>query len=135
MVDLLDIGWEIKCREEDLKQRALENERRAIDDARRSVDEKAEQLKALGQQSALIAGFAMVSMVEASIPEDLHPLLIVLYGATASITVGIMLLSMLSSTFILVAILRYDCVNRDISFHDFWRLRCAGDFRVVSLLD
>jgi len=46
----------------------------------------------------------MVSMMEASILEDLHPLLIVLYGATASFTVGIMLLSIFSSMFILVAI-------------------------------
>lgn len=83
-MDMADIGWEMKCREEDLKQRALENERRSIDDARRSVDEKAEQLKALGQQSALIAGFAMVVMVEASIPEDLNEILLVLYGASAS---------------------------------------------------
>ena len=48
-----DLTWELRCREEDMKQRALENERRAIDDARRSVDEKAQQLKALANLSAL----------------------------------------------------------------------------------
>lgn len=40
MVDLLDIGWEIKWREEDLQQRTLEEERHAIDDPRRSVDKQ-----------------------------------------------------------------------------------------------
>ena len=74
--DVADVSWQMKCREEDLKQRALENERRAIDDARRSVDEKAEQLKALGSQSALIAGFSFVGIVEASIPEGLPPLIL-----------------------------------------------------------
>mmetsp|Transcript_4546 Transcript_4546/g.6940 ORF Transcript_4546/g.6940 Transcript_4546/m.6940 type:complete len:228 (-) Transcript_4546:523-1206(-) len=133
-MDMADIGWEIKCREEDLKQRALENERRAIDDARRSVDEKAEQLKALGQQSALIAGFAMVVMVEASIPEDLNEVLLVLYGASASMVVALMLISMLNATFILVAILRYDCVNREVPFAHFWHTRCETDFRLALIL-
>ena len=64
MFDVADMSWQAKCREEDLKQRALENERRAIDDARRLVDEKAQQLKTLAHQSALIAGFCMISLVE-----------------------------------------------------------------------
>ncbi len=60
-MDLADMAWEVKCREEDMKQRALENERHAIEDARRSVDEKAQQLQVLANQSALFAGFSMVS--------------------------------------------------------------------------
>ena len=39
-MDMADMAWEVKCQEEDMKQRALENERHAIEDARRSVDEK-----------------------------------------------------------------------------------------------
>ena len=60
-MDMADMAWEAKCREEDMKQRALENERHAIEDARRSVDEKAQQLQVLANQSALFAGFSMVS--------------------------------------------------------------------------
>jgi hypothetical protein len=60
-MDMADMAWEVKCREEDMKQRALENERHAIEDARRSVDEKAQQLQVLANQSALFAGFSMVS--------------------------------------------------------------------------
>ena len=58
-----DIAWSVKCRQEDMRQRAINNERRLIDDARRSVDVHAEQLKAVSHLSALIAGFAMVVMV------------------------------------------------------------------------
>ena len=58
--DVADAAWEINCREEDLKYRAVENERREVDDARRAVNEKAEQLKAISGLSALVAGFAMV---------------------------------------------------------------------------
>ena len=58
--DVADVAWELNCREEDLKFRALENERRAVDEARRAVNEKAEQLKAVSGLSALVAGFAMV---------------------------------------------------------------------------
>ena len=57
-----------------------------------------------------------------------------MYGAVASTTVAIMLISMLKSTYILVAILRYDCVDRDVAFHEFWRLRCAKDFSMALSL-
>ena len=62
-----DIAWQVKCRQEDMQQRAIDNERRSIDDARRSVDEKAEMLRAVSHLSALIAGFAMVVMVETQV--------------------------------------------------------------------
>ena len=62
-MDMADMAWEARCREEDMKQRALENERYAIEDARRSVDEKAQQLQVLANQSALFAGFSMVSFL------------------------------------------------------------------------
>lgn len=63
-MDVADMAWEVRCREEDMRQRALDNTRRLIDDARRAVDEKTEQLKAVSSLSALIAGFGMVVLVE-----------------------------------------------------------------------
>jgi hypothetical protein len=36
-----------------------------------------------------------------------------------------MLIAMLNSTFILVAIFKYDCHTRDVSFEKFWRARCV----------
>lgn len=125
------VEWETRCRQEDMKQRALENERRAIDDARRLVDEKAQQLKSLSHQSALIAGFSMVVIVEIEIPEDLHPVLLVAFGSTTALVVSLMLISMLNATFILVAILRYDCVRRERSFKQFWTTRCDSDWKLA----
>lgn len=128
-LDMADMAWEVKCREEDMKQRALENERRAIDDSRRSVDEKAQQLKAVSHQSALIAGFSMIVLVEIEIPADLHPVLLVTFGMTTASVVSLMLVAMLNATYILVAILRYDCVVRETPFFDFWRKRCESDWK------
>eukprot|EP00586_Coscinodiscus_wailesii_P012501 CAMPEP_0172512604 /NCGR_PEP_ID=MMETSP1066-20121228/245889_1 /TAXON_ID=671091 /ORGANISM="Coscinodiscus wailesii, Strain CCMP2513" /LENGTH=161 /DNA_ID=CAMNT_0013292499 /DNA_START=81 /DNA_END=563 /DNA_ORIENTATION=- len=131
-LDMADMTWEVKCREEDMKQRKLENERRAIDDARRSVDERAQQLKALSNQSALIAGFSMVVLVEIQIPSDLNPALLTIFGCTAALVVVFMLTALLNCTLMLVAILRYDCVTREVSFKEFWRKRCESDF-ILSL--
>jgi|Transcript_12680 calcium release-activated calcium channel protein 1 len=130
-MNMADMAWEVKCREEDMKQRALENERRAIDDARRSVDEKAQQLKAVAHQSALIGGFTMVALVEMPIPSNLNSAQLIIFGGTASSVIGLMLLAMLNATFMLVAILKYDCVNRDVKFSDFWRKRCESDWKLA----
>lgn len=128
-LDMTDIAWEVKCREEDMKQRALENERRAIDDARRAVDEKAQQLKSLANQSALIAGFCMVVITELQIPKGLHPVLLISFGCTTALVVSLMLISMLNSTFMLVAVLRYDCVKREMPFDKFWGSRFQNDWK------
>jgi Mediator of CRAC channel activity. len=125
------IMWETKCRQEDMQQRALENERRAIDDARRAVDEKAQQLKSLSNQSALIAGFTMVVIVEIQIPYNLHPALLISFGCTTALVVCLMLISMLNATFLLVSILRYDTVGRALPFEKFWKTRCESDWKLA----
>mmetsp|Transcript_12200 Transcript_12200/g.15818 ORF Transcript_12200/g.15818 Transcript_12200/m.15818 type:complete len:255 (-) Transcript_12200:166-930(-) len=127
-LEVADMAWDVKCREEDLTQRSIDNERRRIDDARRSVDEKSQQLKAVSHLSALVAGFAMVVMVELNIPEDLNMVLLVMFGTTAALVIGLMLFAMLNCTLMLVAILKYDCIRRDIPFDDFWRKRCSADW-------
>jgi len=98
------------------------------DDARRAVDEKAQQLKAIGHLSALIGGFSMVVLAEINIPVDLDPALLTIFGCSAALVVALMLVSMLSCTLILVAILRYDCVKREVPFQEFWSKRCQSDF-------
>ena len=127
-MEVADMAWEVKCREEDMAQRALENERRAIDDARRAVDEKAQQLKGISHLSALVAGFAMVVLVEIQIDPRISPYLLAIFGLTTSLVVGTMLIAMLNCTLMLVAILRYNCVTREVPFADFWRMRCEEDF-------
>jgi len=125
-----DLGWEMKCRQEDLSQRKLENERRAIDDARRAVDEKAKQLHTMANQSALIAGFSMIVLVESQVSnKNVHQMLLVSFGYTTALVVSLMLLSMLNTTYMLVAILKYDTIRREIPFEDFWLKRCSSDWK------
>ena len=130
MLGLADLQWQSKCREEDLKQRALENERRAIDDVRRLVDEKAHQLKTVAHQSALIAGFCMITLVEIGIPDDIPAWLLISFSCSGALVVSFMLIAMLNATFLLVAILRYDTVKREISFLTFWETRCEDDWKL-----
>ncbi|CAM9812810.1 unnamed protein product [Discosporangium mesarthrocarpum] len=64
--------------------------------------------------------------------ETIHPGLLILFGTTAALVVGLMLIAMLSSTFMLVAIMKYDVKNRDRSyptFQKFWSTRCESDWR------
>ena len=130
-IEMADMAWEVKCREEDMKQRTLENTRHAIDDARRAVDEKAQQLRVLANQSALIAGFSMVAFVEINISPNVNGVLLTLFGATVSSVIALMLVSTLNATYMLVAILRYDCVGREVPFNEFWVKRCEGDWQMA----
>lgn len=70
-------------------------------------------------------------MVEVVIPDDIHPALLVIFGCTTASVVSLMLIAMLNATFMLVGILRYDCVNREVNFKDFWRKRCDSDWRLA----
>lgn len=65
------------------------------------------------------------------IPDSLNPVLLCLMGATTAAVVAAMLIAMLSSTFLLVAIFKYDCKKRDISFENFWRRRCDEDWQLA----
>lgn len=123
------LQWEKMCRDEDMRQRLVDNIRYDINEARRSVDEKTQQLKAISHLSALIAGFAMVVMVEIQLPEDLPLVLLVLFGGSSAGVVGLMLIAMLNCTMVLIAILKYDCKERDPPFHHFWTTRCEDDWQ------
>ncbi|CAN0200329.1 unnamed protein product, partial [Ectocarpus sp. 13 AM-2016] len=105
---------------------------RGVNDRKREVEEKAKQLEQVASLSALIAGFALVAMVEVNIPSDVNAVLLIFFGSTAASVVGLMLLAMLSSTFMLVAIMKYDVKAKDRhypSFQRFWASRCESDWR------
>ena len=106
MAAAISMAYEMRCRKEDMAQRSIDNQRRAIDDARRAVDEKTSQLRAISELSALIAGFAMITMVEAQLPIDLHMAQCVLFGLTGSSVVALMLTAMLQCCLLLIAILK-----------------------------
>ena len=108
---------QVNWRKSDVKQRTLDNARvvwnRYVEKNRRDVEEKSEQLKSISNLSALIAGFAVVSLVELNFTNDFEKLpthvsewLISVYAASTALVVGLMLNSMVLCTFILSSILK-----------------------------
>ena len=67
--------------------------------ARRAVDEKAQQLKVLANQSALVAGFSMVVLVESNIPPDINGALLTLFGGVTACVIALMLVSTLEGRY------------------------------------
>ena len=65
------------------------------------------------------------------IPDSLNPVLLCLMGATTAAVVAAMLIAMLNSTFLLVAIFKYDCKKREVPFENFWRNRCDEDWQLA----
>lgn len=129
-----DMVWAHTCRDQDMIHRKIENRRRAIDDARHILDKKVQQLKAISHLSALVAGFAMVVLVEATVPSTIPHTLQAAFGMTAAVVVGLLLMAMINCTLILVLILKHDCTKFDGDntpselLLDFWHKRCEDDF-------
>jgi calcium release-activated calcium channel protein 1 len=63
----------------------------------RLVDEKVQQLKAISNLSALIGGFAMVSIVELNMTPDHPQLLMFAFGTMAATVIALMMFSMVSA--------------------------------------
>jgi len=57
----------------------------------------------------------MITLVEIQIDDDVQGWLLVIFGGSTACVVGCMLVAMLNSTLMLVAILKYDCVKREVS--------------------
>lgn len=104
-----------RWRVQDIEQRTLENGRwvwlRFVEKNRRDVEEKAEQLKAVSNLAALIAGFAVVAFVELQFHElsdapSQSESLIALYGVSTALTVGLNLNAMVLCSLMLSSILR-----------------------------
>lgn len=62
----------------------------------RLVDEKVQQLKAISNLSALIGGFAMVSIVELNIGPDTPQILMFAFGTMAATVIALMMFSMVT---------------------------------------
>eukprot|EP00658_Telonema_sp_P-2_P034334 TRINITY_DN25070_c0_g1_i2.p1 TRINITY_DN25070_c0_g1~~TRINITY_DN25070_c0_g1_i2.p1 ORF type:complete len:333 (-),score=81.54 TRINITY_DN25070_c0_g1_i2:275-1273(-) len=92
------------------------------------VEEKTQQLKAISNLSALIAGFAMVSLVELTVPDDINSGVLMLFGLATALVVCTMLLTMLTTSMMLVYILNYRQVT-DQCFKTVWGNKCERDWR------
>lgn len=128
--------WAHTCRDQDMAHRKIENRRRAIDDARRILDNKVQQLKAISHLSALVAGFSMVVLVEATVDPSLSEVLQAAFGASAAVVIGLMLMAMINCTLILVLLLKHDCTKFEGDstpaelLVDFWQKRCEDDWHM-----
>ena len=56
---------------------------------------------------------------------------LVVFGMSCAGVVGLMLVAMLTSSLMLIAIFKYDCINRPIPFRDYWRRWCESDWRIA----
>lgn len=100
-----------KWRGQDMEQRVLDNARflwsRVVEKNRREVEERAEQLKAVSNLAALIAGFALIAFLEFSIePEEEARGLVIGFGLTTALTVGLMINSMVTTSLMHASILK-----------------------------
>lgn len=96
---------------QDSKQRVLDHAillwDRYVEDNRRAVDGCAEQLRAMGSLSALVAGFVMVAFVQFSFDPGGVPLPVLLgFGITNALTVALNVCCMSMCTLILASIFK-----------------------------
>eukprot|EP00307_Rebecca_sp_RCC1486_P010193 CAMPEP_0119407016 /NCGR_PEP_ID=MMETSP1335-20130426/1104_1 /TAXON_ID=259385 /ORGANISM="Chrysoculter rhomboideus, Strain RCC1486" /LENGTH=178 /DNA_ID=CAMNT_0007431109 /DNA_START=156 /DNA_END=689 /DNA_ORIENTATION=+ len=95
----------------------------------RLVDEKVQQLKAISNLSALIGGFAMVSIVELNIGPDHPQWLMFAFGTMAATVIALMMFSMVLCSLIMVYILNYRTVHLKPFDQIAWNSRCEADWR------
>ena len=95
------------------------------------MDKKARQLEGLANQSALIPGFSTLAFVEINLTQDTNEVLLTLFGAAAVLVIALMFISTLNATYMLVAILRYDYVTREVLFDQFCMKRCELDWNMA----
>eukprot|EP00455_Lapot_gusevi_P011981 TRINITY_DN15618_c0_g1_i2.p1 TRINITY_DN15618_c0_g1~~TRINITY_DN15618_c0_g1_i2.p1 ORF type:complete len:249 (-),score=43.51 TRINITY_DN15618_c0_g1_i2:25-771(-) len=131
-----------KVRDEDVQQRDFENdvsrfvlEHHLIKEERRRVNIRAEQLKAIQNSAAVMAGFAATFLAQVSIPQDesVDTVVLSFFGTSTAIAIAANLMSLLLTSLILMAILNFDCVKsvkvEEVSFQDFWKSRCEQDWK------
>ena len=117
--DLRHRAQEIQWHNDDLRRqhewRSADIERekrlRKLENERRITDARADQLSVISNLSALLAGFAVVAMVEINLPDSLNEILLVFFGCCSALVVVLMLLCMVMCTLLLLAITRYSAHN------------------------
>ncbi|CAD7703857.1 unnamed protein product [Ostreobium quekettii] len=99
-----------KWRAQDMEQRVLDNARfvwsRAVEKNRREVEERAEQLKGISNLAALIGGFALIAFLEFGVDDDTPVGLVVGFGLTTALTVGLMVNAMVTTSLMHASILK-----------------------------
>ncbi|CAD7700088.1 unnamed protein product [Ostreobium quekettii] len=93
-----------------MEQRVLDNARyvwgRAVEKNRREVEERAEQLKGISNLAALIGGFALIAFLEFGVEDNTPVGLVVGFGLTTALTVGLMINAMVTTSLMHASILK-----------------------------
>jgi len=123
--------------DEDVQQRQYENALRRLADARRLIDKKINQLKAIAELAALLAGFSVVCLSQSNLPQSMEYGLVSptvwMFGGLTVIVTTLSLLSAVFCSLILVAISHFNDHESvqpgGVSFQHFWEARCEKDWK------
>ncbi|KAG9412835.1 hypothetical protein AC1031_015731 [Aphanomyces cochlioides] len=134
-----DLKREQEWREQDIRrikiQAKLENERR-------QADTRSEQLSAVSSLGALLGGFALISIINVSLPTNINLDLLWVYGVVSALCICCMVISSVTFTVLLVAITRYtaheldydvrrmhdDDIDFESPFYTWWLKKCETDW-------
>ena len=125
--------------------RDMDMHQRWLDNLRREVDEKVQQLATLSNLSALLAGFAIVALVELSIPEETAVGVVIALACCTAIVVTATVLSMVTAAFVMVGLLKKYRGTKPLfeaaelgsdfqQFEQFWNENCQREYRRSLLL-
>ncbi|RHY55841.1 hypothetical protein DYB38_003907 [Aphanomyces astaci] len=119
-----------------------------LSNEQRQADTRAEHLSAISEISAELSGFALVSIINVNLPDDIDLTLLWVYGVTSALTICCMVLSLLVCTFLMMAVTRYcahdlefvvkrlddEDIDRIHPFERWWVSRCEVDWQLSYFL-
>ena len=120
----------MKWREEDMKQRRIDNLHLMLGQKDRLVDLRSRNLKGISNLSALLAGFTIVMFVELQVPTDCPDALVVAYGACSAVVCCALCLTMVQTTLVLASVSNRSTIfQTKQAFHKFWVNRCEEKWK------
>lgn len=126
--------WKIECRKEDVIYLQEQNVRIDENVARRLITEKAQVLRNISILSALLLGFAMISQTNVGIPNQLSTQQLIPFAVLTATSISAFVIAMLNSTFLLLAVYRYDWTSvhsNSMTFLEYWDKLCYRDWKVA----
>ncbi|OQR90920.1 hypothetical protein ACHHYP_05135 [Achlya hypogyna] len=154
--DMAHRSQEMQWRQDDLRREnewRIEDIRRLriqakLENERRQADTRAEQLSAISELGALLGGFALVSIINVNVPDDINLDLLWVYGCVSAITICCMVISLIMCAILLLAVTRYSAheleydvrtmtdedIDMESPFHIWWLKKCETDWNLGYFL-